>query len=1001
MQKNKNISLAKVGMQRDLAKDSLEDKSYSFAINMNLENEDGDLYKLKSEYSNILASKFKAGFRYMGSETDDINDRTFVLLTNPDTGVSEFGVIQNNTQIENITDEEVDCGDCEFARNLNEPLEKVVQPEHQTYTTILEDSCADEFQYCLNLDIRYPVKNIVIKNEKSGTKVFFSDNYNPPRYYDESKAEYYKQKGSEVCDTDTTLDVCVNCDRLRMFPLASPLKLEPEEILLGGNLKLGQYSFYGAYANNIGETISEFTSLTQPVSIFDENNKILTSTEELDRTNLAIKLTVSNLDAQYDFYKIVVAYTNIVDAGTRYFEVGVYPATNGTVLLTTEQEKEEITINDILLPNTNITLLEGLSEINNYLVGYGVTREKEWNLQPIVNLMGGFVKWQTHLTMEDLYEDGVNVSKYKGYMRDEVYPFAISFLTNTGYTTARFPLISRPATDTDLQVVTGRDINSINANINNCESGLRNKRWQIYNTATEEGQCQVNTLPTTIVTEQVDRTSTTLVTAGEFVVSESYTIYSLGTTDFTLIGASANTVGTVFTATGVGSGTGVASLMPTSTSGSIIIQEENLENFTTLEQFINDELESGCLDGYDFCAFADPTSRPDIVPTFENCSTPVKVREDEVQVLDIVGEQLEFTFFREFNDYRKLVIQTTCNLYATGLGGNYIDDQAFSDEYKPDPEGENIWIRNYTFTNDRPRNALDLDYVDNPGEPLTISYFHNYEGYDSLTEALEVGFEIHAGGDIENNRFANVVSKKALWFSVDLEERSEGIIELVKGVNPGGQDDGAAVSDNVRLSFFDENSGTGNVSRYAKIINIRKGDRYKVEYTDTTLTVSSEVAGGVIFTVPNYKSASTNKKLYFAVEANVVQEGTKYLIRPTDYCFGVGYRAFEVETITASYTSISFERIQRWRANCDFEVPIVNQCIVESNKYGEFAYWESVETYPDNSSLYDSRALDIRIGDFTDPLVASEFQAKYASGLNQDRYILEDKADFTCKHIRH
>jgi len=47
-------------------------------------------------------------------------------------------------------------------------------------------------------------------------------------------------------------------------------------------------------------------------------------------------------------------------------------------------------------------------------------------------------------------------------------------------------------------------------------------------------------------------------TAGSFNIGTGYTITTIGTTDFTLIGASANTVGTVFTATGIGSGTGAA-----------------------------------------------------------------------------------------------------------------------------------------------------------------------------------------------------------------------------------------------------------------------------------------------------------------------------------------------------------------------------------------------------------------------------------------------------------
>lgn len=49
-----------------------------------------------------------------------------------------------------------------------------------------------------------------------------------------------------------------------------------------------------------------------------------------------------------------------------------------------------------------------------------------------------------------------------------------------------------------------------------------------------------------------------LVDAGSFVVGVEYNIREVGDTDFTLIGASQNTVNTVFTATGAGSGTGKA-----------------------------------------------------------------------------------------------------------------------------------------------------------------------------------------------------------------------------------------------------------------------------------------------------------------------------------------------------------------------------------------------------------------------------------------------------------
>jgi hypothetical protein len=58
-----------------------------------------------------------------------------------------------------------------------------------------------------------------------------------------------------------------------------------------------------------------------------------------------------------------------------------------------------------------------------------------------------------------------------------------------------------------------------------------------------------------------------LTTAGAFTVGQQYKIVSVGSTSFTSIGASANTVGVIFTATGAGTGTGTASIVWVAFSG--------------------------------------------------------------------------------------------------------------------------------------------------------------------------------------------------------------------------------------------------------------------------------------------------------------------------------------------------------------------------------------------------------------------------------------------------
>jgi len=77
-----------------------------------------------------------------------------------------------------------------------------------------------------------------------------------------------------------------------------------------------------------------------------------------------------------------------------------------------------------------------------------------------------------------------------------------------------------------------------------------------YNTVTEQAGTTFDGNSTTFFSSSVMVSS--IRGAGSFVIGQQYTIVSVGTTDFTSIGAIANTVGIRFTATGAGSGTGTA-----------------------------------------------------------------------------------------------------------------------------------------------------------------------------------------------------------------------------------------------------------------------------------------------------------------------------------------------------------------------------------------------------------------------------------------------------------
>jgi hypothetical protein len=117
-----------------------------------------------------------------------------------------------------------------------------------------------------------------------------------------------------------------------------------------------------------------------------------------------------------------------------------------------------------------------------------------------------------------------------------------------------------------------------------------NRALIIYNFETQkwsEADTDVNVLSTLATTgTTLDAIDTAYnITAGSFVIGKSYTIRSVGTTNYTLIGAVANTVGVLFTATGIGSGTGVAIDMAASAAA--------LKTIDTLVTTLDDRLYAG------------------------------------------------------------------------------------------------------------------------------------------------------------------------------------------------------------------------------------------------------------------------------------------------------------------------------------------------------------------------------------------------------------------------
>ena len=994
-EKKINVGLAKVGMQKDAHPSQLTEEQYTHAKNANTENESGNAINITNEKSNILASKFKEGFVVINQTNDIDTNNTYFFLLNPETGVGEFGVLENNQNVNDLEDLTVNCTECHQIKELATPLEEIDQVELQTYTTLISDACKEDKTEGFNFNINNPIKKTVIKNEKCGKTIYFSHKGNPPRYINIDKIEDY-YIDDVACADDAVLD-CSNFDMMRVFKLHSIPKLSPTSIELGGNLRMGVYEFLVAYCDSLGNETSEYFSITNPISIFDRNNNILAQPNLADRTGFAIRLDVSNLDKDFTHYKVAVIQTADIEGASRYFIEGIHPINDTTVLYATEQNKLETSIDNLARITLKVEEAEAVDTANNILYQYGITNKKEINLQPIVNLLGSFVKWQTHIATENLYVDGVVASKFLGYNRDEVVPFGIKFLLEGGYETAVFPFIARPPKETDLEFLVetdeegnliydengdliplddNQDVASILANKGQCNTSNRVRRWQYYNTAeldAEQPLCDVGDIETVTVTEEITR----------FCIVEDIATIPAGT-----LSIPAN------------------------------------EEFSSLEDYINDnksDNEIDCDEAFitsteDICGYlyADYSAVECAEDPYEGlaCETPDVISE-VVEVSEITGEivtKIEKIFGEE---YLKVAPVESCRPYKYDANGNFAEDDdeetgygagGFQAYILESP----IYKRDSDFSNESCSYAAKIIEITDPLTNIAPAYFNNYKGSEVLADL----YTTKIAGVTDTGFYTNM-HEGGLWFVGDTLGRDKFIVEVSKQRDSSTVEFFDSGTQTVRFSLF--KSCTASTAIYSEIIDLNSGSIFLLEKSGSDLIITKE-NGTVLATIVggwlgnnNFYVVIDNKIVTKLIDINPGVGETlvaRYYTKPTKGCYTVTTRNIEYSRIDITWDTITLRKKIELKSTCTFEEPIAQNCTANPYKKGSFAYWESEATYPDNNELFNSSSLVIAQADI--PLnIRAEFEENFVDSVVEGSYIWKEDLDgkelidFTCRNIRH
>lgn len=1045
MKENRNGSLPKTGMKRDLHINQLKETDYSFALNASTEQETGEGLNLTNEPSNNLAVVFPEGYKVIGKRKYLQGNKTFYILTNPETKKSSIGYT-DDTLIEVFNEDGyIECDDCNGRNNLQPPLEDVTQTPTHEYIELINDEC-HEIGQGLNLDINFPIKFLNIKVEKGQVNLYWNDYRNPPRWMNTTNVSYLYTE--EVPCEDDIPTSCIIIDKLLQFPKYGSFKINPEKLEIGGNLKMGSYEFYGAYCDLYGNNISEYFTPTQPIKIFDENNNILSQTELDSYTNFAIKLKIEGLNIKYPYYKIVCVERNNVSGTQSAFLEGIHPTTDDTILYTSsgsldddlyiasgnKRLKKRIDLSELYQIKTKYEKAKGTTAINGQQFMWGMYKKPELNLQPVVNLFGSLLKWQTSVAKEDLYKSAIATSKYVGYMRDEVQPFSFRFWFKDGGYTSTFPIIGRPAFEGDKDTINENNPirKSLEENTPKCTSTERIEKWQFLNTATPLGICEASDeVETQTITEIVTRSctipdvatipqgTTVLQINGDYIDFQTYVNENLEeitdpdsdyyipeiadylTDDYPEIHCTPN-----FSAP-ITSGLLEVGL------NYIIFNLESGDDFSNVGYTTEGEVFTAT--GTTPTIWTENTVVQQI-----NCDTPLLI--DYSVVISNVENETSETIKKCTTDYIKTVPALQCYPYKIDSStGEPEVDLEFSALFMDCVDADNcidvdpypkVFKRENTFYNDDCNYAADIINNNNP-QQAGIGYFHKYYGEELLADLLTTKDVIYSDSDFQNKLHVG-----AMFWRIEKNNRDSIIFEVTKSTICE-EEDVLAIGTTLRYNFYSNCNSDDPLPINIVTPTDPEDETYCEEYEAPTAGIFDTTEGLLIeLDTTNYPDV-----FYVAIDAPITSESVssnrsctegnpwdctagvtvKYRTAPTCGCFSVFTRDVEYSFANVSWDSIILNKYEKYESNCTFEIPLVGDCDPIPSSYGEFAFYQSTEEYPDNPQLFDSSKLIIKEEDL---LGLSEedkqrFESFYTDSLVNETYVLKEETNFTCQPIRH
>lgn len=393
------------GLHQDNIPELQPDQTLRFALNSTKETQLGNRPARSVEQANEIYAALKENYIPIGKVYIG-NNRTVIFSVSQDNSTSEIGILDdNNTYVEIVND-----------TTSNDENKLTFKTEYQIDATFRLRRGCDE-------------------------TIYFTDGFNPPRYFNISQPEDFKDsQGRWVA---------------RSFNLIKTFNKIPEVqdvsvIENSGSLAPGSYSIMIQYLDDDFNGTAFLTEIPNiniyNDSLSDNYNNIKGSSNigenasdpyNYDNTNKAIRVSYTNFDTSFNFYRLAfirftsnagtatqVRYTDPIDINTNTF---IYTGQNATVAGTLDELALSAQA-PALLKAKNITQLE-----NRLLLSNTVGQEANFcRLQRFASKIKAdcIVKDTILTTVQDEHNPKNPLVKFNGlsYQPGEVYSFGISYV---------------------------------------------------------------------------------------------------------------------------------------------------------------------------------------------------------------------------------------------------------------------------------------------------------------------------------------------------------------------------------------------------------------------------------------------------------------------------------------------------------------------------------------------------------------------------------------------